>query len=130
MASLLYLPRLFVYHAERGKIGSELSETYKIMERKLHNGIMTPSMMATWIFGLVLIATPGIIDFGTDFWFYIKLLCVIAMTGAHIWFSKRRKDFEADRNTLSGRTFRIMNEVPAVLMIVIIIMVFVRPFSP
>ena len=127
MAALLYLPRLFVYHAERGIPGSELSETYKVMERRLHRGIMNPAMMATWVFGLVLVLTPGVVDVLSDHWFQVKFVCVVAMTVAHVWFSKRRKDFEADQNRFSGRTFRIMNEVPAVLLILIVVMVVVRP---
>lgn len=128
MAAMLYLPRLFVYHAEKAEKGSVMSETFKIMERRLLRGIMTPAMIATWVFGLLLMSTPGIIDFGSDIWFWVKLVCVCAMTGMHMWLARQRRHFLNDANTVSGRTYRIMNEVPALLMVVIVIMVVVRPF--
>ncbi|MEL6680715.1 MAG: CopD family protein, partial [Pseudomonadota bacterium] len=89
--------------------------------------IMNPSMIVTWIFGLLLAFTPGIVDYGSA-WFYIKFLAVIGMTWMHHWLGLRRKDFLADRNTLTGRRYRLMNEVPTLLMVVIVVMVVVRPF--
>ncbi|MEL7215776.1 MAG: protoporphyrinogen oxidase HemJ [Pseudomonadota bacterium] len=127
MAAMFYLPRLFVYHAEHGRTGSELSETFKVMELKLYKVIMTPAMIVTWIAGLWLAFTPGVVDFSAG-WFYVKFAAVLAMTGVHGWLGARRKDFLADRNTLTGRRYRLMNEAPTLLMFVIVIMVIVRPF--
>lgn len=89
---------------------------------------MNPAMMFTWFFGIVLVFTPNIIDFSSDIWFYTKLVMVLAMTWFHHWLGKRRKEFLADANTRSHKTYRMMNEVPTVLMIVIVIMVIVKPF--
>ena len=126
MAGMFYLPRLFVYHAEKAKVGSEMDQTFQTMERKLLKVIMGPAMMASWIFGLLLIGM-GVFDFGSA-WSWIKLLAVVAMTGAHIWLSARQKEFAAGTNTRSGRTYRIANEIPTVLMFIIVIAVIVRPF--
>lgn len=127
MAGLFYLPRLFVYHAERASPGSELSETLKIMERKLYRFIMAPGMMATWSFGILLALTPGIIEWGAG-WFYVKLIAVLALSGFHGWLGRGLRDFAEDRNRLSGRRYRIMNEVPTLALILIVVMVVVRPF--
>ncbi|WP_316013371.1 protoporphyrinogen oxidase HemJ [Roseobacter sp. HKCCA0434] len=124
MAGLFYLPRLFVHHAERAEIGSEMSETFKMMEMKLYRVIMTPAMMATWLFGLSLVAIPGVVGW----WFAPKFIAVVAMTWFHVWLNARRKEFLADANSRTGRTYRYMNEVPTVLMIVIVVVVFVKPF--
>lgn len=124
MAALLYLPRLFVYHCD-AKIGSEQSETFKIMERRLMKAIATPSMIATWIFGIWI---ASIYNVWADAWFLIKFACVAAMTVMHSMFAKDLKKFALDDNQRSSKYFRIMNEVPAVLMIVIVIMVVVKPF--
>lgn len=127
MAGLFYLPRLYVYHAEKGKPGSELSETLKVMELKLLRVIMNPAMIATWVFGLILLATPGIVDW-SEFWIWIKLILVTGMTWFHHALGLWRKDFLADANTRSGRTYRMWNEVPTLLMFGIVILVVVRPF--
>jgi putative membrane protein len=127
MAGLFYLPRLFVYHAEAAVPGSELSETLKLMERRLLRTIMNPAMIATWTFGILLVLTPGVIDFARDPWIYVKLIAVAALTWLHHWLARRRKDFGRDANTRSGRRYRMMNEVPTVALIVIVIMVVVRP---
>jgi len=127
MAGMFYLPRLFVYHAERGTKGSELSETLKIMERKLIRAIINPAMIATWTFGLLMVFTPGVIDW-TEIWPWIKALMVTLMSAYHGWLSARRKEFARDENTRNGRTYRLANEVPTVLMIIIVIMVIVKPF--
>jgi putative membrane protein len=126
MAGMFYLPRLFVYHAERAKPGSELDETFQIMETKLLRLIMTPAMIASWVFGLILIGL-GAFDWGAA-WSWIKLVSIIAMTGMHGWLSVRRKEFAAGTNTRTGRSYRIANEVPTVLMLIIVIAVVVRPF--
>ncbi len=128
MAALLYLPRLFVYHASEAGQNPHTSETLKVMERRLLKAIMTPAMAATWIFGILLVLTPGAILPGLPFWFVVKFLAVLAMSGFHGWLTKRQKEFAADQNERSERTFRLANEVPTVLMIVIVIMVIVRPF--
>ena len=126
MAGLFYLPRLFVYHAERATVGSELDLTFQVMEDKLLRLIMRPAMITAWICGLLMIAMGGL-DFGAV-WGWAKLLAVIAMTGAHGWMAARLKDFAAGRNTRSGRSYRLANEVPTVLMIVAVVAVIVKPF--
>jgi putative membrane protein len=126
MAGMFYLPRLFVYHAERGVPGSELDRTFQVMERRLLRAIMNPAMISTWLFGLVLLGM-GMFDW-SSLWSWIKLGGVIAMTGMHGWLGARRRDFAEGRNRLNGRSYRIANEVPTVLMLVIVIMVVVRPF--
>ncbi len=128
MAGLLYLPRLFVYHAERGAPGSELSETFKVMERRLLRLIMRPAMIATWVLGLTLAATPGVVGWTTDGWIYVKLAAVLALTGFHGWLARRCVDFATDRNQVTGRTYRLANEVPTVALVVIVIMAIVKPF--
>jgi putative membrane protein len=127
MAGLFYLPRLFVYHVEKAADKADLSEVYCEMERKLLRLIMNPAMIAAWLFGLMLVFTPGIVDW-SSVWLWIKAVAVLAMTWFHHWLGKRRKDFLAGTNTVSGRGYRLMNEVPTVLMVVIVIMVIVRPF--
>jgi len=126
MAGLLYLPRLFVYHCE-ALPGSETSELFKIMEWRLYKYIMTPAMLATFGFGILLALTPGLVDWHAG-WFYVKLVAVILMAGAHGAMSRWRKDFRADRNRRPQRFFRIANEVPTVLMLIAVIMVVVQPF--
>lgn len=127
MAGMFYLPRLFVYHTERAEVGSEMSETFKVMERKLMRAIINPAMFATWIFGLLMVFTPGVIDWA-EIWPWIKAASVLLMSGFHGWLSARRKEFARDENTRNGRTYRLANEVPTVLMLVIVIMVIVKPF--
>ena len=126
MAGLLYLPRLFVYHA-MSKTGSEQSETFKIMERRLLRYIVTPAMLAAWAFGLIL-AFSGRIDWRQDGWFHAKLLLVILLSGFSGVVAKWTRDFAADRNTRPARFYRVANEVPTVLMILIVILAVVRPF--
>ena len=126
MAGLLYLPRLFVYHAASVK-GSEQSETFKVMELRLLRFITTPAMVASWILGLIL-AFSGVIDWRADGWFHAKLALVILLSAFHGACAKWTKDFAADRNTHDTRFYRIMNEVPTLLMMGIVILVIVRPF--
>jgi protoporphyrinogen IX oxidase len=126
MAGLLYLPRLFVYHADSEK-GSQQSDTFKVMEGRLLRFITTPAMIASWILGLIL-AFSGIIDWKADGWFHAKLALVLLLSAFHGMLAKWTKDFAADRNTHDARFYRIMNEVPTLLMISIVILVIVRPF--
>ncbi|WP_375253793.1 protoporphyrinogen oxidase HemJ [Yoonia sp.] len=126
MAGLFYLPRLFVYHAERATVGSELDQTFQIMEERLLRVIMNPAMIVAWIAGLLMIGL-GAFDWGAG-WSWVKLLSVFVMTGAHGWMSARRKEFVAGANMRSGRTYRVFNEVPTVLMVFIVVAVVVRPF--
>lgn len=126
MAGMFYLPRLFVYHAERAPNGSEMSEIYKEMEHKLLRMIINPAMIATWIFGLCLVFTPGIVDW-SSIWPWVKAVMVLLMSGFHGWLSARRKEFARDENTRSGRTYRLANEIPTVLMVIIVLMVVLKP---
>ncbi|PUB17180.1 protoporphyrinogen oxidase HemJ [Yoonia sediminilitoris] len=126
MAGLFYLPRLYVYHAERAVVGSELDQTFQVMEEKLLRVIMNPAMIVAWIAGLIMIGL-GAFDWGSV-WAWVKLLSVIGMTGAHGWMAARRKEFAQGQNTRTGRTYRLFNEVPTVLMVLIVIAVIVRPF--
>ncbi|RVT83456.1 protoporphyrinogen oxidase HemJ [Rhodobacteraceae bacterium CCMM004] len=127
MAGLFYLPRLFVYHAESGGENVEMIATFRTMERKLHKVIMNPAMMTTWVLGLILAATPGVVDWGAV-WPWIKAVGVIAMTVFHVWCSRQRRVMETAPPPLSGRRYRAMNEVPTLLMVAIVVAVIVRPF--
>ena len=124
MAGMLYLPRLFVYHAGVAA-GSAQSETFKVMERRLMRAIINPAMIATWVFGLSL-AFAG--HWWSAPWLHIKLLLVLLMSGVHGMLSRWRRDFEGDANRHSEKFFRIINEVPTVLMILIVILVVVKPW--
>ncbi|MBT5050521.1 MAG: protoporphyrinogen oxidase HemJ [Rhodospirillaceae bacterium] len=125
MAGMLYLPRLFVYHCDAPP-GSDKSETFKIMERRLLRAIINPAMVASFLFGILLLLTPGVVDWAA-WWVYAKIVLVLTMAGLHGLFSRWRKDFEADRNTRPARVFRIANEGPTILMIAIVILVVVKP---
>src|SRR3984885_3962613 len=125
MSGMLYLPRLFVYHTET-KPGSESSERFKVMERRLLRGIVNPSMIAVWILGPLLAWLTGTY---LDLWLQMKVVLVIGMSGIHGFYARCVKDFAADRNTRSARFYRIINEVPALLMVLIVILVIVQPFS-
>jgi putative membrane protein len=126
MAGLLYLPRLFVYHAAE-PMGSVTAETFKVMERRLLRAIMNPAMVAAFVFGGLLLLTPGVVDW-TNGWIYVKLAAVAGLTIVHHHLASWRKDFAADANRRSVRFYRIVNEVPTLLMIVIVIMVVAKPF--
>lgn len=125
MAALFYLPRLFVHHTERAGLSGELHDTFAMMEFKLARVIMRPGMHATWAFGLLLVFTPGIVDWSM-IWPWTKALAVIAMTVFHTWLMIRMKAFQRGENSLTGRQYRIMNEVPTLLMIVIVFSVVVK----
>ncbi len=127
MAGMLYLPRLFVYHAA-AKPGSELSETLKVMERRLLKLIINPAMIATWLLGLSLIWLMGKDAFVQSGWLHAKLVLVFAMTGLHGFFARLVKQFDTDRNQRSQRFYRIINEIPTVLLIVIVVLATVKPF--
>jgi putative membrane protein len=124
MAGLFYLPRLYVYHAERTDV-TGLGPVLEVMERRLLKAIMNPAMIATWVFGLALVMTPGIVDWSAV-WPWVKAASVIGMTAFHMWLAGRRKDFAAGLNTRSGRQYRIMNEVPTVLLLLIVFAVIVK----
>jgi len=127
MAGMLYLPRLFAYHT-RVKPGSEASELFKIMERKLMRIIINPAMIATWILGLWLAFHINAFDPVNGGWLHAKISFVLLLQVAHAMMSRHRKAFERDQNTKSEKYFRIFNEVPAVLMVVIVLLVVLRPF--
>ena len=127
IAGLFYLPRLFVYHTEKAPPGSETSAIFKVMERRLLRAIMTPAAVSTWVFGGLLLMTPGIIDWRSDLWIYPKLAAVGGLSWFHLWLGWRCQDFDEDQNGISGRVYRMMNEIPTVALIVIVIMVVVRP---
>ncbi|MHA6264277.1 protoporphyrinogen oxidase HemJ [Arenibacterium sp. CAU 1754] len=124
MAGLFYLPRLFVYHVEQAETEA-MMPVFETMEDKLLRVIMNPAMISTWVFGLALVFTPGIVDWAM-IWPWTKAGAVLAMTWFHHWLGKRRKDFVAGQNTLTGRQFRMMNEVPTLLMVIIVLSVVVR----
>ena len=126
MAGLFYLPRLFVYHTMT-QPGSAESERMKVMERRLFLQIMNPAMLGTWLFGVLLMLTPGMVDWSAGWW-HLKLLAGVLMTVYHFVTVPWRRGFLHDRNRHSERFYRIANEVPTVLMIVIVIMVMVKPF--
>ncbi len=128
MAGLFYLPRLFVYHAERGTPGSELSETYKIMERRLYRAIMNPAMASAWLFGLLMLVSLGWEALTSLAWLQVKLAFVVAMSVYHSALGRWLEDFAEDRNTRGGRFYRLWNEAPTLLMVVIVIMAVVEPF--
>ena len=125
MAGLLYLPRLFVYHADTD-IGSVRAETFKVMERRLLKAIMNPAMIATFGFGIwMLVLNPTLLAEG---WMHVKIVCVLAMAGCHGVFGRIRRQLENDQTPYSSKAYRIWNEVPTVLLIVIVIMAVVEPF--
>ena len=125
MAGIFYLPRLFVYHVEQVQAESPTDLMFQTMERRLLRGIMNPAMIATWVFGLALVAVPGLVEWGAV-WPWAKALSVVAMTVFHMWLAGRRRDFVAGSNALSGRQYRLMNEVPTVLLVIIVFAVIVK----
>ena len=125
MAGLLYLPRIFVYHVENLK-DKNTSLIFKTMEKKLYFYIMTPAMILTWIFGLILISSLGPEVFSTT-WIKLKLLLVILLTSYHFYLFKLLGDFKVDRNNKSSKFFRIINEVPTILLILIVFIVVFKP---
>ncbi|MCS6757887.1 MAG: protoporphyrinogen oxidase HemJ [Candidatus Devosia euplotis] len=126
MAGIMYLPRLFVYHAD-SEVGSDKSETFKIMERRLYRGIITPAMLATWVFGLWLAFGFGLVDFSQG-WMWVKAAMVLFLSGVHGFYGSLLQAFFNDRNEHSTKFYRAINEIPFVMSIVIVIMVIVKPF--
>src|SRR5690349_24761810 len=126
LAGMFYLPRLYVYHCEM-RPGSAESERFKVMERRLLKQIINPAMIGTWTFGILLVLTPGIIDWSAGWW-HLKLVMVLLMSGFHGELSRWRRDFLEDRNVRPQRFYRIANEIPTLLMVVIVVAVIVRPF--
>jgi putative membrane protein len=124
MAGMLYLPRLFVYHCE-APAGSPQSETFKVMERRLLRAIINPAMVATWVLGLWLVVDSDFLKAG---WLHGKLLLVLILSGIHGFLTRAVREFAADRNVRSQKFYRIINEIPAVLMVGIVILVIVKPF--
>ena len=124
MAGLLYLPRLFVYHADT-PLGSVQAETFKVMERRLLKAIMTPAMITSFIFGIwMLVLAPALL---TEIWMIIKIVCVFGLAGCHGLFSRMRRDLENDKLPYSSKVYRIWNEAPTLLMSIIVIMAVVKP---
>lgn len=124
MAGMLYLPRLFIYHCD-AEPGSRQSETFKVMERRLLQIIINPAMIVSWVLGLWLAWTAGYFSEG---WLHAKLAFVLALSAVHGYFSAAVRAFAEDRNTKPARHWRIVNEVPTLLMIGIVILVIVKPF--
>ena len=124
MAGMLYLPRLFVYHAD-AEIGSVQSETFKIMERRLLKAIINPAMIAVWLLGLYLAWSGGWFSAG---WLHVKIALVLVMSAVHGYYVRAVRAFAEDRNKKSSRHWRMMNEVPTLLLIGIVILVVVKPF--
>jgi protoporphyrinogen IX oxidase len=124
MAGMLYLPRLFVYHCE-SEAGSKQSETFKVMERRLLKAIINPAMIVTWLTGLYLAWAGHWFSAG---WLHGKLLLVVILSGVHGFFSRCVRDFAADRNARGQKFYRIINEIPTILMVGIVILVVVKPF--
>jgi putative membrane protein len=127
MAGLLYLPRLFVYHAT-ARTGSETAETFKVMERRLERAIMTPALIATWLLGLLLASSPPGIAYWRMGWLPAKLGLVAALTAFHFWLCRLRLVFASDHNRHSARFYRVINELPTLALIAIVILVVVKPF--
>ena len=125
MAGLLYLPRIFVYHAET-KENKGQSETFKLMERRLYFYIMNPAMILSWVFGVLLIHSQGVLSLSL-LWMKIKIGLVIILTGYHFYLLGILKDFQIDNNTKSSKFFRFINEVPTILLIIIIFVVIFKP---
>lgn len=126
MAGMFYLPRLYVYHCQVAK-GSAQSELFKVMERRLLRVIINPAMIAAFIFGGLLLSVPGAIEW-SEYWIHVKLAAVVLLTAFHGFLSRWRKQFERDENIHTENFYRKMNEIPTVLMIIIVIMVIVKPF--
>ena len=124
MAGMLYLPRLFVYHCE-ADIGSIQSETFKVMELRLLKAIINPAMIATWLFGLWLAWEGGLLKAG---WLHAKFALVLVLSGSHGWFVRLTRDFAHDRNQHSQKFYRMINEIPTVLMVLIVLLVVLKPF--
>lgn len=127
MAALFYLPRLYAYHVRSGGEKSGAHDLFRVMERRLLKIIATPAMILTWLFGIILTMVPGVIDW-QQFWPWIKFFAVIGMTWFHFWLASKRIELQDGNCYVSERYFKLMNEVPTVLLLLIVIMVIIRPF--
>ncbi len=125
MAGIFYLPRLFVYHIESIERGIEPDDIFHTMERKLLKMIMNPAMLASLVFGGLLFITPGIVDWSA-IWVWVKLVSVFLMVWFHFWLGYRRRDFVAGKNTRTGKHYRMMNEIPTILMFIIVFSVVLK----
>lgn len=125
MAGIFYLPRLFVHHTESVEVGSDADKLFQMMEHKLLSVIMGPAMVATWIFGILLVLIPGVVDW-SFIWPWTKALSVLIMTWFHFWLAARGKEIAAGQNIRSGKQYRLMNEVPTVLMFLIVFSVVLK----
>ncbi len=125
MAGLFYLPRLFVYHAEKREQISGLDTLFTVMEYRLLRIIMRPAMISSWVFGGLLAVIPGVVDWGM-LWPWFKFSGVIAMTLFHVWLKRSYRDFAVGKNTRTGRTYRLMNEVPTLLLVIIVLSVVLK----
>jgi len=125
MAALFYLPRLFVYHSEQVGLTGDTHALFQTMEYRLLRVIMTPAMIATWVFGLGLVLVPGVVDWGA-IWPWTKLVGILAMSGFHGWLSGQQRAFAHGGPVKSGRQYRLMNEVPTVLMVLIVLSVVIK----
>jgi putative membrane protein len=126
MAGLLYLPRLFVYHAD-ALAGSDKAETFKVMERRLLRGIMLPAVIMVLVFGVLLAATPGVVDWRQG-WIWLKLALVLGLGIFHMRLAHWQREFAADRTPHPARFFRMINELPTLALIAIVVLVVVKPF--
>ena len=126
MAGMLYLPRLFMYHT-KAKSGSDMDEMFKVMERRLLRIIMNPAMLLTYFFGLLTAYIYGFVALGI--WFHLKMLSVLLLTACHGFLAKCRKDFANGKNKYSAKFYKIINELPTILMVFIVILVVVKPFE-
>lgn len=124
MAGMLYLPRLYVYHADV-PAGSPQSEMFKVMERRLLRAIVNPAMIATWLFGLILLIQY---ELYTQPWMHAKLVLVVILSAVHGFFARWRRDFAADRNRRPARFYRVANEIPTLIMVLVVILAVVKPF--
>jgi len=125
MAGLFYLPRLYVYHVEQAEKVQDALPIFEMMEEKLLRVIMRPAMIVTWVAGLTMVFTPGFVDWSLV-WPWTKGASVIAMTWFHHWLMARHRDLRAGENTLTGRQYRMMNEVPTILMVIIVLSVVLK----
>ena len=125
MAGLFYLPRLFVYHVERGLAQPAVADVLTVMEERLLRVIMGPALISSWTFGLILMATPGVVQWGM-IWPWLKAAGIVLMTWFHMWLARQRRQLASGVQPMTGRQYRMMNEVPTVLMVVIVLSVIVK----
>ncbi len=127
MAALLYLPRLFYYHQRETAANRDIQDLFVTMETRLLQIIATPAMLGSWVFGLLLAMTPGVVEWGVG-WPWLKAAAILAMSWFHFWLAGRRRELAAGECLVSANRFRLMNEIPSILVVVIVVMVIVRPF--